>query len=54
VDEYAIPLQPDAPRGLYQIEIGLYDPISGVRLPLLNENDTPGADHLILTAVVVE
>jgi hypothetical protein len=54
VDEYMIPLQPDAPAGSYQLEMGLYDPISGARLPLLDENRTPAADHLILTSISVE
>jgi hypothetical protein len=54
VDEYAIRLQADAPAGPYRIEIGLYDPISGARLSLLDENGTPAADHLILTSISVE
>ncbi|MCC6606727.1 MAG: glycosyltransferase family 39 protein [Anaerolineae bacterium] len=48
-DAYAIPLDPLAPPGVYQIEIGLYDPITGVRL-LLDD----GSDHRILTTIRVE
>ncbi|MBK8902054.1 MAG: glycosyltransferase family 39 protein [Anaerolineaceae bacterium] len=48
-DAYAIPLDPLAPPGVYQIEIGLYDPITGVRLPL-----DDGSDHRILTTIRVE
>lgn len=48
-DAYAIPLDPLAPPGVYQIEIGLYDPITGARL-LLDD----GSDHRILTTIRVE
>ena len=54
VDEYAIPLAADAPPGTYRIEIGLYDAVSGGRLPLLGPDGAPAADHLILTVVEVE
>jgi 4-amino-4-deoxy-L-arabinose transferase-like glycosyltransferase len=53
VDEYAIPVAADAPPGAYRIEVGLYDPASGERLPLLGEGGTPAADHLILAGVEV-
>lgn len=54
VDEYAIPIAPDAPPGTYRIEIGLYDPLNGQRLPMLNAEGAPTADHLILTTVDIE
>lgn len=53
VDEYAIPVADDAPPGKYRIEIGLYDPATGTRLPLLGPDGAPAADHLILTGVEV-
>ncbi len=46
VDSYAIPIAPHAPPGAYQIEIGLYDPVTGSRLLTL-----AGEDHLVVTAV---
>ena len=49
VDAYAIPLDPLAPPGVYQIEIGLYDPVTGERLLL-----SDGTDHRILTTIRVE
>ncbi len=49
VDEYAIPVAADAPPGPYRIEIGLYDPLTGERLPVLGAAGTPSADHVILT-----
>lgn len=48
VDSYAIPIDAQAPEGTYQIEIGLYDPATGARLPLLN-----GGDRVLLTSVSV-
>jgi hypothetical protein len=54
VDEYAIPVAADAPPGAYRIEVGLYEPASGERLPLLGEDGSPAADHLILTTIDVE
>ncbi len=49
LDRYAIPLAADAPAGTYQIEIGLYDPTTGVRLPLQS-----GSDFVILDTIIVE
>jgi hypothetical protein len=53
VDRYAIPVAANAPPGLYRIEVGLYDAISGQRLPLLGEDGAPAADHLILGNVEI-
>lgn len=53
VDEYAIPIAPDAPPGDYRIEVGLYDPITGARLPVLGDDGTSVADHLVLTTIEV-
>ena len=39
VDRYGIPLPPELPVGQYTIAIGLYDPVSGQRLPV---NAGPG------------
>lgn len=54
VDEYAIPIAADAPPGEYRLEIGLYDPITGARLPVLDEGGAVVGDHLILTSISVE
>ena len=48
VDSYAIPIDAQAPNGNYQIEIGLYDPATGVRLPRID-----GGDNVFLTTVLV-
>ena len=36
VDEYAIVVQPDAPPGRSVVEVGLYDPATMQRLPVLD------------------
>lgn len=52
-DPYRIALHPQAPPGVYRLEIGLYHPTTGERLPRLDEQGRPVADHLILTTVTV-
>lgn len=53
-DEYEIAIRADAPPGEYQIEVGLYDAVSGQRLPVFDEGGTrlPG-DRILLDQVVV-
>jgi hypothetical protein len=41
IDEIVLPVLPDAPLGAYQIAVGLYDPVSGERLPVY---DVAGAE----------
>lgn len=52
-DSYGIPLNPNAPSGPYQIEIGLYEPDTGLRLQIIHNNGELVADHLILGTVIV-
>jgi hypothetical protein len=53
VDAYAIPLDPDAPAGEYGIEVGLYNPATGERLPLLDAQGKVVGDHVVLTRFTV-
>jgi hypothetical protein len=53
VDAYGITLDPGIPGGRYAIEIGLYEPATGERLPMLDDEGDSVADHLILTHVQV-
>ena len=53
-DHYSIPVDADAPPGRYEIEIGLYDPATGARLPLRDEQGAIIADHLVICHVTVE
>jgi 4-amino-4-deoxy-L-arabinose transferase-like glycosyltransferase len=47
-DTYAIPLKPDTPPGQYWIEIGLYNPLDGTRLPVSDADGQPLGDRLLL------
>jgi len=47
-DTYDVPLDQNAPLQDARIEIGFYDPVSGVRLPVIDENGNAIADHVIL------
>jgi mannosyltransferase len=53
VDSYAILLDPRAPEGEYTIEIGLYDPATLARLPVLGDQGQIVADHVVLGQVTV-
>jgi len=37
VDEYEIPVRPDTPLGEYVIKVGMYDAVTGKRLPVFDE-----------------
>ncbi|HIQ06713.1 MAG TPA: hypothetical protein EYH31_13720 [Anaerolineae bacterium] len=52
-DKHIVPVAEDAPPGSYRIEIGLYDPVSNARLPLVDEAGTIVGDHLVLDTPVV-
>ena len=54
VDSYAISLEMQSPTGRYTIEIGLYDPVTGERLPVLDDQRQSVADHLRLIHLMVE
>jgi len=55
-DEYEIAVDPNAPAGEYQIEVGMYDPQSMSRLPAFNEVGRRLPDDRILleSRIVVE
>jgi len=40
--------------GRYAVEIGLYDPATGGRLPVLDDQGQTVAHHLVLTHLTVE
>ena len=55
VDRYAIPVDDDAPAGLYQIEIGMYDPADGAkRVPLLDAEGARQQDDRLLLDSEIE
>jgi 4-amino-4-deoxy-L-arabinose transferase-like glycosyltransferase len=47
-DTYVILLDPDTPPGQYWIEIGLYNPLDGTRLPVSAADGQPLGDRLLL------
>ena len=52
-DHYSIQASPDAPSGLYRLEVGLYGLVNGVRLPVLDASDQPTGDSVTLAHVEV-
>jgi 4-amino-4-deoxy-L-arabinose transferase-like glycosyltransferase len=52
VDAYAMPTALNAPAGSYTLEIGLYNPVTGERL-LVVDDGTVIADHIILDSWVI-
>lgn len=52
VDEYEITARDDAPPGEYLLEIGMYDPLTGDRLPVLEEGVVQG-DRILLERIKV-
>jgi hypothetical protein len=53
-DRYDIPLDPDAPPGDYQVEVGMYLLETGERLPLVQGGERLESDRLLVGPVRVE
>jgi hypothetical protein len=53
VDEYDIPIQPDAPPGQYVIEIGMYQLETGQRLPVIGLEGQVIDDRILLEEITV-
>ncbi|MFN2130366.1 MAG: glycosyltransferase family 39 protein [Anaerolineae bacterium] len=53
VDHYSIPIDADAPTGIYTVEIGMYEPATGTRLPVLERDSSVVADHVVLLSIRV-
>jgi 4-amino-4-deoxy-L-arabinose transferase-like glycosyltransferase len=52
-DHYALPVLPNAPAGDYRIEVGLYDPFTGARLPAFDAEGNSLGGRLLLSEVRV-
>ncbi len=52
-DAYSIAVDPSAPPGQYQIEVGLYDPVSGARLSVTSRHGRVLGDAVPLRTVTV-
>ncbi|MFB0536882.1 MAG: hypothetical protein ACETWR_18095, partial [Anaerolineae bacterium] len=48
-DRHEVTIKPEAPPGEYLIEVGLYEAISGERLPVLDEEGQAQGDKVLLT-----
>ncbi len=53
VDRYELRLDPQAPAGEYELEIGMYDPRTGARLPVLLDGVRQPEDRAVLARVRV-
>jgi len=51
-DRHEIAIKPDAPSGEYLIEVGLYEAISGARLPVLDEEGQMQGDRVLLADTI--
>jgi hypothetical protein len=47
-DRYMVPMEPDAPPWQYTIQVGMYDPRNGARLPVVGSS---GSDYVSLGAI---
>ena len=47
-DEHPIDMPADLPPGQYQVEIGVYDPNTGARLPVTNSAGVVQGDAILL------
>lgn len=52
-DQYLIPVKEDAPPGEYRMLVGLYDPTTGARLPVLDDNKQILGDSIRLSQTIV-
>jgi len=52
-DRYSIPVAPDAPAGLYRLEVGLYGLVDGQRLPVVAAGGQPLGDAVELGSIEV-
>jgi hypothetical protein len=53
IDRHPLTVDPGAPPGTYQIEVGLYDPNTGQRLPVAGDGADPANRRLLVGAVEV-
>ncbi len=53
-DRHYLPIPADAAPGRYRIAVGLYEPISGQRLPISGQDGRPTADRILLAEVEIE
>jgi hypothetical protein len=52
-DQYLIPVKEGAPPGEYRLLVGLYDPATGARLPVLDDNEQVVEDSIQLHQAII-
>jgi len=52
-DEYRIPIESDAPTGEYELEVGIYEPVTGERLLVYSQEGTLLGDRILLGRIRV-
>ena len=52
-DEYWILIDPQAPPGDYELEVGMYEPATGVRLPVFDAQGVALGDRILLARLKV-
>lgn len=52
-DEWRVPVPEDVPAGQYELRIGMYDPISGARLPITRDGEALGGWLRLNTVQIV-
>ncbi len=52
-DPHSLPLSPDVPAGVYRLITGLYNPLTGERLPVVDETGETVADAIFVTEVTL-
>jgi mannosyltransferase len=53
VDRYEIPVDPNTPPGSYFLSVGLYDPATGTRLPVLSDNQQIMGDSIQIKQTIM-
>lgn len=51
-DDYVLQLPPDAPAGRYELRVGMYDPETVQRLPVVMDGDAPTAGDSVLVGSI--
>ena len=52
-DRYALPVDPNAPPGTYSLAVGLYDALSGERLPVYDAEGGLAGDQIVISEIEV-
>jgi hypothetical protein len=53
VDDYLVPISPDAPPGHYRLQVGLYLPFEGNRLPAVNTQGQLLGDSVVIFEIEI-